>query len=159
MLADVEVCEIRNSDHIWNVVFIDNEYYWIDATWIDDGSTTDVNENIYYCDSNYNFIDHEYLTVPASVYNMEYNVNQEKYEVEYEEEIAIYEEEMVFETTTKPERNKKNITDERITISQDSEEMNINVIAISTSTIFLAVAVIIILSKKLAENKKMEKYN
>ncbi len=35
LMAGIEVYECKSDNHIWNLVKSENEYYWIDTTWID----------------------------------------------------------------------------------------------------------------------------
>ncbi len=161
----VESKEIRNVDHIWNIVFIDDEYFWIDATWIDDECTVDVSDNIYYCNTDYYFVDHDLYTVPASVYNMEYNTNtdtdyDEIYEENNDEEQIIEEttqvEEIVETTTVRPEmvetRINKEGTFDAPTFDVEDTYVNVNmnetIIGISIVAIIMATTSIIVLLRK-----------
>lgn len=163
----VESKEIRNVDHIWNIVFIDGEYYWIDATWIDDGCTVDINDNIYYCNTDYYFVDHDLYTVPSSVYNMENNTNtdtdyDEIYEENNDEEQIIEEttqvEEVVETTTVKPQMMETRIGREGTFVKPAFEtentdtNMNETIISISIATIIMAATSIIVLLKKYAKS-------
>ncbi len=35
LLAGIEVYECKSDNHIWNLIKINDEYYWLDTTWID----------------------------------------------------------------------------------------------------------------------------
>ncbi len=35
LLADIEVYECKSDNHIWNLIKVNDEYYWLDVTWID----------------------------------------------------------------------------------------------------------------------------
>lgn len=69
---DILVYEIRSYDHIWNIILLDDEWYWLDPTWIDDLVWEDALESEYYMNNEYDFVDHEENTVPASMYNPDY---------------------------------------------------------------------------------------
>ena len=173
MEMDVEVVEIRDEGHIWNIVFIEDDYFWIDATWIDDGYTTDVTESIYYCTTTYYFIDHGSLTVPASVYNDEFNTNKEEYKVEEtDEEETIVEEtdeeetteektekEYVETTTNVPHKMHTRLDDETEiffesnNIDLDAEMDNV-IIETSIAAIVMAVVFIAVLVKRYTVNNK-----
>ena len=183
MEMDVEVFEIRNEDHIWNLVVIDDQYYWIDATWIDDEYTTDVTENMYYCTTTYYFIDHNSLTVPSTVYNKSVNIDaeddyiveeetteEETTEEETEEKVenetfeeTVEETEEYSETTTRvvPEKMHTRLDDDReTTIFSNinnialSDDMDDTIIGISISAIVMAVIFIAVLVKRYTANSK-----
>jgi hypothetical protein len=170
MEMDVEVVEIRDEGHIWNVVFIEDDYYWIDATWIDDGYTTDVTESMYYCTTTYYFIDHGSLTVPETVYNNEFNTNKEEYKDEEiveekteettEETVEEETEEEFVETTTNIPKKMHTRLDDETEIFYESNNIDLDaemdnvIIEISIAAIVMAVVFIAVLVKRYTVNNK-----
>ena len=71
----ISVFEIRSLDHIWNVVELNNQYYWIDVTWMEltEDDSMFLSDN--FMNANYEFVDHEPLTIVASMYNQHVNMN------------------------------------------------------------------------------------
>jgi hypothetical protein len=70
--AGILVYEIKSFDHIWNIVKLDDEFYWIDPTWVDNLSKEEMVASVYYMNNSYEFDDHDALTVPCSMYNSDY---------------------------------------------------------------------------------------
>jgi internalin A len=70
--AGILVYEIKSFDHIWNIVKLDDGFYWIDPTWLDGLSRDEMKESPYYMNNNYEFDDHIALTIPCSMYDNEY---------------------------------------------------------------------------------------
>jgi hypothetical protein len=70
--AGILVYEIKSFDHIWNIVKLDDGFYWIDPTWLDGISRDEMKESPYYMNNNYEFDDHIALTIPCSMYDNEY---------------------------------------------------------------------------------------
>ena len=69
--AGITVYEIKGPDHIWNIVLIGDDFYWLDVTWLDDGSG-EFTDSDYYMNGKYDFVDHQAFTVPSSMYNPDY---------------------------------------------------------------------------------------
>lgn len=70
--AGITVFEIEGPDHIWNVIQLDDEFYWLDVTWLDDLSENELFSSPYYMEKSYNFTDHAPYTRPASMYAPDY---------------------------------------------------------------------------------------
>ena len=71
---DIKSYLINSSNHIWNVVFIDNTYYYLDATWIDGTIIDYMNKKIsaeeIFSNSEYNYLKDSfelYLLEPEKV--------------------------------------------------------------------------------------------
>ncbi len=69
--AGITVYEIKGPNHIWNIVLLGDDFYWLDVTWIDGGSE-EITDSVYYMNENYLFVDHDAFTVPSSMYNPDY---------------------------------------------------------------------------------------
>lgn len=76
----IEAYEIKGDNHIWNIVEIDGEFYWIDSTWLDGLEDVEILDSKYYMNDNYLFVDHEPLTRPTSMYQNMNNVYNEESE-------------------------------------------------------------------------------
>lgn len=103
-VAGIENYEIRSCDHIWNLVKLEGEYYWIDPTWID-GAINDVEilESSYYMNNNPTFPGHSQLTLPISLYDDVYGEKIENTESDDKDNIiesTTYNDEDTTETTS-----------------------------------------------------------
>ncbi len=65
--AGILVYEIKSKDHIWNIINLDGEFFWLDVTWLDD-SDEDFRTSDWYMNDNYFFVAHDELTHPSSMY-------------------------------------------------------------------------------------------
>ena len=68
--AGITAYEIKGPDHIWNIIELDDEFYWLDVTWLD--GDEDFTKSPYYMEADYNFTDHAPYTRPTSMYNPDY---------------------------------------------------------------------------------------
>ncbi len=73
----IKVFEIRSDDHIWNLVELENKYYWIDVTWLELTEDDSMFLSDYYMNGNYEFVDHEPLTIVTSMYNKQFKLNED----------------------------------------------------------------------------------
>lgn len=67
-IAGIDVYEITGYNHIWNLIEVEGQYYWIDSTWLDGLDDVEILESSYYMNENYHFVDHDPFTVPISMY-------------------------------------------------------------------------------------------
>ncbi len=156
--AGIDCYEIGSGDHIWNLVELDNEFYWVDTTWLDDGSE-DFTASPYYMNKEYDFIDHDKVTALASFYNLEHNIQEIEF-IEIEDEVIdTTKNELVEEDTTKEEANQNNedndTTDDE---SETLEESKINMTVVIISVIVIIVTVIflgVIIGVYVKKNKRV----
>lgn len=77
-LADVDIYEVRNDEHIWNAVKVNNEFYWIDTIRIDEIDKGNVLESPDYMTQSAKFFElHKATSVPSSYY-VQLNEQQEE---------------------------------------------------------------------------------
>lgn len=69
--AGITVYEIKGPNHIWNIINLGDDYYWLDVTWLD--GDEDFTQSPYYMANDYYFFDHEdAFTMPLSMYRPDY---------------------------------------------------------------------------------------
>ena len=69
--AGITVYEIKGPNHIWNIIDLGDDYYWLDVTWLD--GDEDFTQSPYYMSNEYYFFDHEdAFTMPSSMYKPDY---------------------------------------------------------------------------------------
>lgn len=68
-IAGIKVYEIRSISHIWNLIELEGEYYWIDSTWLDELSDIEILYSSNYMNNNPTFPGHAQLTLPVSMYD------------------------------------------------------------------------------------------
>ena len=79
--AGIDVYEVTNEDHIWNLVKIDDQYYWIDTTWLDGFTKEEILSSEYYMNNEEEFVDHYPNFIPSSMYNKIHNITPIEYEI------------------------------------------------------------------------------
>lgn len=79
--ANIYTYEILNDYHIWSLIEIEDEYYWLDSTLIDLENYGDVSEHKAYMTLNFNDIN---TSKPCSVPETYYNKTNDSIESEYE---------------------------------------------------------------------------
>lgn len=69
--AGIIVYEIKGPNHIWNIIDLGDEFYWLDVTWLD--GDEDFTNSPYYMANEYYFFGHEdAFTMPSSMYKPDY---------------------------------------------------------------------------------------
>lgn len=67
--ADIEVYEVLNDGHIWNLVLLDGKYYWLDVTLVDSHAFENVKESSGYMTDDFDMLGTEYPGIlPQSYY-------------------------------------------------------------------------------------------
>lgn len=139
--AGINCYEIGSGDHIWNLVELDNEFYWLDTTWLDDGSD-DIKASPYYMNKEYDFVDHDEVTVLSSFYNLEHNIQVIEF-VEFEDEVTDTTKDEVFKEDIAKEEAKQdkedNDTTENELETKEESETNMTVVIISVIVIIVTV--------------------
>ena len=108
--ANVKVYSQKNEGHIWNIVNVENTYYYIDSTFID----TDGLNKYNYMSSEEDFINAgREMTMPSSLYNSINNLTPKPF-VKYE---------MSQTTTQTTEKSTTNDTVDKATIDSVSNEL------------------------------------
>lgn len=87
-LAGIDVYEIKNCDHIWNLIKLNNNFYWLDVTGLDDMTYEEMFISDNYMNDEYIFVDHEPLSVPISMYNKYMGIQTEKEETTTQNDIS-----------------------------------------------------------------------
>ena len=87
-LAGIDVYEIKNCDHIWNLIKLNNNFYWLDVTGLDDMTYEEMLISDNYMNDEYIFVDHEPLSVPISMYNKYMGIQTEKEETTTQNDIS-----------------------------------------------------------------------
>ncbi len=78
-LASVDIYEVRNDEHIWNVVKLNNEFYWIDTIRIDEIDKGNVHKSPDYMTQSEKFFElHKATSVPSSYFEQ---LNEQQEEV------------------------------------------------------------------------------
>jgi hypothetical protein len=69
--AGITVYEIKGPNHIWNIIDLGDEFYWLDVTWLD--GDEDFTLSPFYMANEYYFFGHEdAFTMPSSMYRPDY---------------------------------------------------------------------------------------
>ncbi len=69
--AGITVYEIKGPNHIWNIIDLGDEFYWLDVTWLD--GDEDFTNSPYYMANEFYFFGHEdAFTMPSSMYRPDY---------------------------------------------------------------------------------------
>ena len=70
--AGIEIYEIKGPNHIWNIIDLGDEFYWLDVTWLD--GDDDFTNSPYYMANEFYFFGHEdAYTMPSSMYRPDYS--------------------------------------------------------------------------------------
>lgn len=69
--AGITVYEITGPNHIWNIIELGDEFYWVDVTWLD--GDEDFTQSPFYMANEFYFFAHEdAYTMPSSKYRPDY---------------------------------------------------------------------------------------
>lgn len=118
LINGIEAYEIKGENHIWNLIRYEDEFYWIDSTWLDGLDDAEILESSYYMNDDYLFVDHYgNLTRPTSMYENMYST----YEGETKPIVQI-----PSENTNKTDENETEFAFEDITEkNKDTDNENI----------------------------------
>lgn len=129
--CNIDSYDVKNETHIWNLVNVDNQYYWLDTTYIDyNNENLETSEN--YMTQSKDFIDSHYA---SNIPNQNYDYNK----IENSNNINI-------------NANDLNSEKEKFDIVQLLKEKKANIAAVIG--ILCAFNIAVPLSKKYINNKK-----
>lgn len=74
--ANINGYEQKNDNHIWNIIELDEEYYYIDSTFIDTENTQKISQSPNFMTNEKDFLlEHNSILIPSSMYNKIHNKN------------------------------------------------------------------------------------